>query len=116
MKNGSHNAAAERRQWPRLHFDIGLRATLREQGKRVAVHGRGNDLSRGGVSAFLPVELVVGQQIELDLALPYSSHPLKLRAVVRNRRSFTYGLEFRQLSAFQRATIERTCAALALVE
>ncbi len=106
----------ERRQWKRFHIDVRLRASVRSGGAKLPVYGRVSNLSRGGLAAFLPVELVVGEQIELDLTLPYATQPLKVRAIVRNRRSFAYGLEFVDITSAQLAAIIRTCGALELVQ
>ncbi len=107
---------SERRAFRRYPLDVPVRATLRKAGARLAVHGRGNNISEGGLAAFLPTDLVIGEVIELDLTLPYATQPLKLRAAVRNRRSFTYGLEFVDISPMQKAIIARTCGALELVQ
>jgi hypothetical protein len=40
----------------------------------------------------LPMELMVGELVGLDLELP--SEPVHLRAVARNRVVFRYGFEF----------------------
>ncbi len=107
---------SEKRSFQRYGLDVRLRATVHKAGARIAVHGRGNNLSEGGLAAFLPVELVIGEALQLELSLPYATQPLRLRAVVRNRRSFTYGLEFSDITRAQRATIARTCGALHLVQ
>ena len=107
---------SEKRQFHRFGLDVRLRVMLRKAGSRMAFQGRGNNLSEGGLAAFIPTELVIGELIELDLSLPYTAQPLKLRAVVRNRRSFTYGLEFVDITPAQQSIIERTCRALELVQ
>lgn len=124
MKKGSQKSpvapdavpGAERRESPRAHVDIRLRANVMLEGRKASVQGRGNDLSRTGVSVFLPVDLMLGEQIEVELSLPYTSEPLRVRAIVRNRRSFTYGLQFHHLSHAQLATIEKNCTALQLLK
>ncbi len=106
----------EKRKFPRVKLDVRLRATVRKGGNRVPVQGRGSNLSEGGLAAFLPVELGIGDFIELDVILPYATQPMKLRAVVRNRRSFTYGMEFVDTTAAQKSVIARACGALGLIE
>ncbi len=107
---------SEKRAFQRYALDVRLRATLRKKGVRIAVHGRGNNISEGGLAAFLPTELVIGELVEMDVSLPYATQPLKVKAVVRNRRSFTYGLEFVDITPAQKAAIARTCGALELVQ
>ncbi len=106
----------ERRQWKRFYLDVRLRASIRSSGAKLPVYGRASNLSRGGVAVFLPVELVIGEHVELDITLPYATQPLKVRAVVRNRRSFAYGLEFVDITPAQQQAITRTCGALELVQ
>ncbi len=108
--------AAERRQFQRFELDVRLCATLSKSGTRIGIHGRGNDLSQTGLAVFLPVELAVGESIELELVLPYTTQSIVLQAVVRNRRSFTYGLEFVHPTAAQRSLISRACTALKFLE
>ncbi len=121
VQRESHPAMAdegtpERRRTKRFHIDVRLRASVRSGGVKLPVYGRASNLSVGGIAAFLPVELVVGEQVELDLILPYSTQPLKVRAIVRNRRSFAYGLEFVDITPAQHSAISRTCGALELVQ
>ncbi len=108
--------AQDGRKFRRFEFDVRLRATVRKNSGRVAVQGRGNDLSGCGLAAFLPVDLAEGESIELDVTLPYATQPLKLRAVVRNRRGYLYGLEFANTTPAQRAVIARCCGALELTQ
>lgn len=107
---------AEKRCYPRYHIDAPTRATVRCQGALKVVHGRANNLSEGGMAAQLPVELVIGESIQVEVVLPYCSEALKLRAVVRNRRSYLYGVEFSRISAAQADAIRRACHSLALLQ
>ncbi|MGO9980975.1 MAG: tyrosine-type recombinase/integrase [Candidatus Sulfotelmatobacter sp.] len=58
------------------------------------IPGRTLDISESGVSALLPVELQVGQAVELKIKLPEAL--ATTRAVVRNRNVFRHGFEFLQ--------------------
>ena len=107
---------AEKRRWPRYHIDVPLRAVVRCEGAYKSVRGIGSNLSLSGLAALLPVKLVVGERIELEVILPYSSTTLKVQAVIRNRRSYNYGMEFANITASQQAAIERACHSLALVQ
>ncbi len=107
---------AEKRRSPRYLIDMSIRVGVRCTGGLKPVFGRGHDLNDYGMAVFVPVELGIGEYVELDVTLPYSTQPLKLRAVVRNRRSFTYGVEFTNLTPAQQAAIERACRSLSLVQ
>jgi len=56
--------------------------------------GRTLDISASGMSAILPVELQVGEVVELKIKLPIAL--ARSRAVVRNRNVFRHGFEFLQ--------------------
>jgi c-di-GMP-binding flagellar brake protein YcgR len=107
---------AEKRRWPRYHIDVPVKAMVRCQGQSKMIHGMANNLSLGGMAAQLPVELVIGEWLEVLVTLPFCSQPVKVRAVVRNRRSSLYGLEFSRITPSQQAAIERACYSLALVQ
>jgi c-di-GMP-binding flagellar brake protein YcgR len=103
------------RRWKRYDFDVRIRVTMVVDGSMRSVYGRGNDLSTGGMAAFVAAELNKGDMIEVDVTLPYSSQPMKLKAMVCNRAGYKYGLEFLDMLPEQRKLIERTCSALEFI-
>ena len=103
------------RRWERHAIDVRLKATSSRGGVRTIVYGRGTDLSEGGMSAYIALELNLGSSIEMEVTLPYAQQPLKVRARVRSRHGLHYGLEFLSLTPPEREVILRTCKALALV-
>jgi hypothetical protein len=54
--------------------------------------GKMLEISERGFSTTLPVELPVGEIVELDLALRIG--PVNVRATVRDRNAFRHGFEF----------------------
>jgi hypothetical protein len=68
------------------------------------------------MAVYLPAELVMGETIELEVSLPYTTLPLKLTAAVRSRRSYQYGVEYVNTTANAAAAIQRACASLSLVQ
>lgn len=101
------------RRWRRFKVEVRVRVLL---GDRAGVFGQGSDISEGGMSLFIPAELKVGQTITCDLQLPYCTEKIKLRAVVRNRNGFRYGVEFSGTSDHEKSLITRVCKALAMVQ
>ncbi len=91
----NHSAALhghpQPRRWRRLRIDLPVRI-LRRQG--AAIHGCGTELNGGGMRVFGVLDLSVGDEVGLEFTLPYWNQLLRLRAVVRNRSGYTYGLEF----------------------
>jgi hypothetical protein len=56
--------------------------------------GRTQDISKSGLSAIIPVELNVGDEVELQIKLPAGTH--SVRAIVRHKNVYRHGLEFVQ--------------------
>jgi hypothetical protein len=93
----------EQRANPRFILDVPLRIHFRE-GELIL--GQTVDISESGVSVMVPLEMVIGQQIELDFKLPCG--PVNVHAVVKNKNAFRYGLEF-VLADKERTIIKRGC-------
>ena len=74
--------------------------------------GRSNEMGQDGIGATLTGELKAGEVVSLELALPLSSYPLKLRAIVRYRNGLRHGFEFLIQHKEQRDTIQRVCEVL----
>jgi len=104
------------RRWSRYKIDVRVKIVTRRNGVGTATFGRGTDISEGGMSTYISMEIGVGKTVEMDLTLPYSQQPLKIHAIVRNRRGFCYGLEFVNLAPPEREQILRACKALSLVQ
>lgn len=68
------------------------------------------------MSVFVPLDLEVGLELKLSFNMPYRSTPVQLKAVVRNRSRFRYGLEFIDLTREQREMIEAACKTLSLMQ
>ena len=64
----------------------------------------------------LDTTLAIGDTIKVDITFPYCTQRFTLAAVVRNRSSFTYGVEFMGINSAQQAEIERVCRLLAILQ
>ena len=106
----------EKRRWTRYAIDVEVRATVKSAGQSRTLRARGSDISIGGIALYIAADLVIGEVIESEVTLPYATAPFNARAVVRSRRSYQYGVEYVNLSPAARATIQRACASLALVQ
>lgn len=51
-------------------------------------------MSDDGVAIFAGVELAMDSEVQLEFTPPFNKGPLRVRAIVRNRREYVYGLEF----------------------
>ena len=80
------------RRWPRYQIDVPIQ--LSTAAGSAPVRGRGNELNHGGMTAFAGVELAIDDRVAVELTLPYSGQPVRVRGSVRNRSGYTYGIEF----------------------
>lgn len=95
------------RRWPRLEIDVPVRVVAKKLNNPVVLQGRGKDLNQGGMAIFAGVELEVGTEIAVEFTPPYSNQPIRVRCVVRNRRAYTYGVEFLLEDKHDRARVNQ---------
>ena len=72
------------------------------------VHGNG---ARWNWSYFT-AKLQLGEIVTLEIPLPLTPYPLKIRAIVRYCDGLSYGFEFLTLTEAQRETVHRVCEIL----
>lgn len=97
-----------RRRVPRFDLPAPVDVTVMRSGVSDSIPGRSVNICERGVALVLAGELVPGESVNIDLLLPKVSDPLRARAVVKHQSGFSCGMEFRGLSAVQRAMI-RDC-------
>ncbi len=86
---------ARKRRWERHKIDVPIRLIFwNSLHTAKIVDARGRDMSEGGMAVFAGVELRIGDIVEIEFTPAYSGQPLRVRAEVRNRRGYSYGLEF----------------------
>jgi hypothetical protein len=104
------------RSWSRYRVDVRIKTTHTRNGQQAFSFGQGSDVSEGGMAAYIPAELELGEILDVELKLPYSKKPVKVKASVRNRNGFRYGLEFMLIQPEDREQLVRSLKALALVQ
>jgi PilZ domain-containing protein len=97
----------EGRLYPRFKLDANLKIRSRIGG---LLSGYVLDISESGISAMLPIEVAMGEVVELDFELPLGR--VNVRAVVRERNAFRYGFQFVQPNAAHQL-IADACGSLA---
>jgi len=75
--------------------------------------GRSTEMGQDGIGATLTGSLESGEIVTLEIPLPLTPYPIKVRAIVRYRQGLRYGFEFLTLNEAQRDTIRRVCQYLA---
>ena len=106
------NSYDKERRWERFRLDIKIRARFQRAGANQIVMGNGSDVSEGGMSAYLPAEMRDSEVITLELSLPNASRALFLRAAVRYRDGYRYGLEFQDVADSERDILRRSLQAM----
>ena len=95
------------RRWPRHNVSLSIRVHLRTSSGAEVMLGHGRDVSQGGMAVYVPVEFETGDTATLELLLPGSAEPMLLRAEIKNRVGFKYGVEFINPTATQQEEILR---------
>lgn len=109
------NNYAIKRRGDRQKVDFRVQVQYFNKGNAESAHGRGSDLSEGGMAVYAAAEIEEGQHIKVEFTLPYPRRQFTIEAVVRNKQGYRYGLEFVALSSLQREDIKKLCETTSLV-
>ena len=86
---------ARKRRWERHPIDVPIRLIFWNSLHAAKIaDARGRDMSEGGMAVFAGAELRIGDIVEVEFTPAYSGQPLRVKAEVRNRRGYSYGIEF----------------------
>ena len=88
----AHVEAVRMRQRRLLNTPVCL--VVGKPGSVRLVNARFRDVSDDGVAIFAGIELGLDSEVQVEFTPPIGQGPLRVRAVVRNRRGYVYGLEF----------------------
>lgn len=105
--------SAYTRRFPRFAIDVRLQVKMFQAGEFRACWGRSTEMGQDGIGATLTGSLEPGEIVTLEIPLPLTPYPIKVRAIVRYRQGLRYGFEFLTLNDHQRDTIHRVCEYLA---
>jgi hypothetical protein len=101
------------RRFARFALDARMQVRMFQAGEFRSCWGRSTELGQDGIGATLTGDLETGEIVSLEIPLPLSPYPLKVRAIVRYCQGLRYGFEFLTLSSAQRDMICRVCEMLA---
>jgi hypothetical protein len=101
------------RRFPRFTIDVRLQVKMFQSGEFRTCWGRSTEMGQDGIGATLTGSLEPGEIVTLEIPLPLTPYPIKVRAIVRYRQGLRYGFEFLTLNDGQRDTIQRVCQYLA---
>lgn len=105
--------AQRHRRYARFAMDVRLQVRMFQSGEFQTCWGRSIEIAEDGIGATLTGELQSGEIVSLEIPLPLSPYPLKVRAIVRYRDGLRYGFEFLTLSDTQHDILRRVCEVLA---
>ena len=109
----SAGKTAYTRRFPRFAIDVRLQVKMFQSGEFRSCWGRSTEMGQDGIGATLTGSLETGEIVTLEIPLPLSPYPMKVRAIVRYRHGLRYGFEFLTLNDNQRDTVRRVCQVLA---
>src|SRR5271170_5852185 len=112
-KQPAPKTGAHQRRFPRFTLDARMQVRMFQNGEFCSCWGRSTELGQDGIGATLTGELESGEIVSLEIPLPLSPYPLKVRAIVRYRQGLRYGFEFLTLNDIQRQMIRHVCEMLA---
>ncbi len=101
------------RRYARFTFDTRLQVTMFQDGEFRSCWGRSVEMGQDGIGATLTGSLQPGEIVTIEIPLPLTPYPMKLRAIVRYCQGLKYGFEFLTMNESQRDTIRRVCEYLA---
>jgi len=101
------------RRFPRFALDVRLQVKMFQEGEFCTCWGRSVELGQDGIGATLTGKLEPGEIVTLEIPLPLTPYPIKVRAIVRYCQGLRYGFEFLTMNEAQRDTIQRVCQYLA---
>lgn len=101
------------RRFPRFVIDLRLQVKMFQDGEFRTCWGRSTEMGQDGIGATLTGTLATGEIVTLEIPLPLTPYPIKVRAIVRYCQGLRYGFEFLTLNETQRDTIRRVCQFLA---
>jgi c-di-GMP-binding flagellar brake protein YcgR len=111
-----NSGTSDRRHSNRVHVEARLRLFAYRDAERVAFSGQVNDISEVGLSVFVSAEFEVGDTVEVEVALPYSTGCTRAKAIVRTRDNYRYGLQFVDLHPKQQEALARACKLIGLMK
>lgn len=101
------------RRFPRFTLDVRLQVRMFQDGEFRTCWGRSTELGQDGIGATLTGTLESGEIVTLEIPLPLTPYPIKVRAIVRYCQGLRYGFEFLTMNESQRDTMRRVCEYLA---
>jgi c-di-GMP-binding flagellar brake protein YcgR len=107
----------ENRRFERFNVDCRVKLIRNLIGNKSVHYGRASNISIGGIMLVAPVDLEAGESITLEFNIPPKTEVLAVRGIVRRRfGTYTYGIEFRDMSPRAEQSMTRMCETLRVLD
>jgi c-di-GMP-binding flagellar brake protein YcgR len=104
------------RRWPRYKVSLSLKVLIQGPAGAEQMYGHGRDISEGGMAVYVPTDFEIGDTTTIEIIFPNSIEKMSLRAVIRNREGFRYGVEFISPTPQEAALIASNCRSMASMQ
>jgi len=95
-----------RRRFGRFGVTVPLTVLVHRSGAALRMQGRSVEIGEGGLRGALAGELLHGERVDVEFALPPSRSALRLPVVVRHHQGQEYGFEFLSLKRDQQQALQ----------
>ena len=85
---------SDNRRHQRVPVDVRMMVRVTTSAGTTRFKARSVDISESGLACRLPEDLLDGQGVQLEFALPLCPESFKVQALVRHRRGSRHGFEF----------------------
>ena len=82
-------------------------------GQQKIIPGYARNISTGGLAAFVPTQLTIGERLEVQFAFPGFPENLTVAGVVRTIERWQHGIEFIKLDNATERIIAERCSRIA---
>ena len=101
----SFEPVRELRKFPRFPLDLRIKVNFKLNGVLQRAMVKTIEIATHGLSISSPVPLPLDSPLELEIMLPGTKIPLRVKAAIRNKNGTRYGVEFLSTSDWQRDEI-----------
>ena len=105
-----------KRRHPRVPVDVRMMVRVTTSAVTTRFKARSVDISESGLACRLPEDLLDGQAVMLEFALPLCPETFKVHAVVRHSKGSRHGFEFVKLPPEYKERITKVLEALPTLE
>ena len=102
------------RRWDRVRLSTHIKVHRTIHGVVETTDGQAQDLSIGGIGAYVPNTFALDENVTVEFVLPFGQRPIRFEAVVRDANGFRFGFEFLRLKDDEATQLRDSIAAFAV--